>query len=247
MNRQISDKHVKIIKNLLVQKYSVRDIKSHMLIHYKVNISSPVLRSIKMCESYVDICPELNDTLFSNYLNTSRIDIKRIEEIKFAIVENFTEEEIDNVYNLTKFEWLKIRMLIQPYRDIAPQYNKKIEEMYHRKKNGNIDDKKVNEIKKEYVQNNGKIPLKKIASKYNVTGSLISTILSLKCYKNSGSCYNNKIQIIKSKIQKEKEKRVKEKVKQREKIKLNKIQKIKQKQKLLSEELKSIYDSKRTA
>ncbi|WP_163710172.1 hypothetical protein [Mangrovibacterium lignilyticum] len=216
MKRKISDEHVAIIKQMLSRNYKTSSIKEFMQNKHGVYISAPQIYGIKKLTSYIDVRPNLNDAISKAYSSRITNDIERITDTKWALANGYLEEEIMNLYNWEKRELMAIRMGQNPYYSIAPEYNYQIKKRWGRKKNANIDKKMVIAIKKEYVDRNGEVLLNEIAEKHKIDKATVSTILTLKFYKEFGVAYNSKIKL----ITQMKEDKKKEKKNERCKVKI---------------------------
>ena len=197
MKRKLNKKVVAEIKNLLLKKYrdiSIIDIIFHK---YSITIEKSQLNTIKKGETYYDVSPQLNDSIKNLYSTSKRLNEEKIKEIKWSLVNNYPEEEIIEVYNISKKIMMHIRMGYLPYYSIAPECNSEMERLWPRKKRCNIDEKMVIAIKKEFVDKEGYVKLKEIAEKHEINTGSVSTILNFKTYKDVGVSYNSKIKSIK--------------------------------------------------
>jgi predicted DNA-binding protein YlxM (UPF0122 family) len=222
MIRKYNDKVVKLIKVMLSKGYKCSSIIDIMKNEYGVEISSTILQSMSRCDSYADVCPYLNDNIMriSNYNTT--IESKKVTEIKWAISNDYSDEEIMHVFNISRKVLTSIRMCKAPYFNIAPEFNIIIQEKCPRKKKVNINRKIVIEIKKEFIANEGHILLKDIATKHGLNSGTVSNVISLKTYQSFGISFNSKI--LKIRREKEKKKQEREKllrIKNKEKEKLS--------------------------
>lgn len=215
MNRKISDKHVTIIKNMLVKKYKTSAICQILQIDYNENIISSDINSIKRCESYSDISAELNDKLLELYPVNGNYDEDLISVIKSFLAEGFSSNDIlANYPSIKNKQLMQIKMGIN-YLQVAPQYNETISNMYGRKKNTNIDCDLVTRIKRQYIRSNGKITYTDIAQTHNIDKASVSNIINLNWYPMFGLNLNDKILQIKKRksLSKEREKEKENKIK----------------------------------
>ena len=213
MVRKIKDSHVEKIKEMLSKDYKTVSIKDIMEKNYNVKISSSDVNMIKKGVSYKDVKPELNNKIKLACKKTN-IDEQKIHEIKWALSEKYSTNEILKEYNVTNKELMHIKYGYSPYYAISPEFNDKIAELTNSKKI-NISNDIVIALKKEYVDRNGQVFLNDIAAKHGIDKATVSTILSFKCYKEIGLKFNSKIVLIKEK------KKCKKEMLRREKLERN--------------------------
>jgi hypothetical protein len=197
MNRKYKDSTIKLVKRLMAEGYKTSSIIDIIEKKFKVKITSSTLQSIRSGESYHDVSPHLSEQIMANYKINTSIDKNRIEEIKWSLANDYSEEEIIKVFNVTKREMYEIKMCILPYYQIAAHLNAVIKKKWSRRKNVNIDRSTVISIKKEYVINKGQIILDLIAQKHSIDKATVGNILNLKSYINDGISFNSKIKSIK--------------------------------------------------
>jgi hypothetical protein len=237
MKRQIADKHVEKIKEMLIQNYKTVSIIDLMKHKYGITVSSANIQNIKKLEAYKDVRPDLSDALRAKFCARTRVDAYEVEVIKWALAEGLSFEEIMESSKISRNKLNRIKLGHMPYCSIAPKYNCKIEKRFNGKKHANIDNRMVIAIKKEYIENEGDVVYNQIAEKHKIDKATVSTILNFKYYKEVGVSFNSKINSIKKK--KEAAKRAKEK--ERNKLKINKekqnILSLRQKKERIEEKL----------
>lgn len=242
MKRTISNKHAEIIKELLVKNYQPFEIAAHMKINYGVIIKSTSIHDIRKGSSYVDVRSDLNNSIKQTYQSKNKLDIEKIRNVKWALTESYSTDEIKEVFQVSAKTITEIKMGYMPYWDISPEYNYLIENLYPRKKRANIDNKVVLAIKKEYVTINGNVKLDDIAIKHKIDSATVSTVLSLKSYENVGVSFNSKILSIKKKKRAEQERIKKEKNQIRINSEKQKLESAKRKLELYKERIQVSKD-----
>jgi hypothetical protein len=98
MERKIKDSHVEKIKEMLSKDFKTVSIKDIMEKNYNVNISSSDINEIKKGVSYKDVKPDLNNKIKLACKKTN-IDEQKIHEIKWALSERYSTNEILKEYN----------------------------------------------------------------------------------------------------------------------------------------------------
>lgn len=238
MKRQIADKHVAKIKEMLAQNYkdsSIRDIMQHK---HRVTITKGNMQSIKRLASYKDVRPDLNHAISATYSNKIATDTKNIKLIKWALAMGYSHEEIMNDLNVSERKLRSIRHGHMPYYSIASKYNSQIEKRFKKKKRTNIDSKMVRAIKKEYIEKEGDVLYSEIAERHKINEATVSTILNLKCYKEAGISFNSKINSIKKKKEAAKASKKKKEIKLKIDKEKQNIQSLQNKKKEIEEKLK---------
>lgn len=236
MIRKYNNNTIEIVKKMMVSGYSNVVIKETMFLRHKIEITSSTLQQIKSVSSYSDVCSHLNKNIkclpkFKYYL-----DKELIEEIKWSISNDYTDEEIIRVFKISRKRLTSIKMGYAPFFSVAPQYNSVIQEKHPRKKRNNVDRNMIIKIKKEYVDNYGDISLISIAEKLGTSDSVVSRILNLKIYSTIGSSFNSKILSIKKKKEKLKQQKIlneKRKIEER-----NKLSKLREQKKMIIDKIK---------
>lgn len=237
MERKISNKHAEIIKELLVKNYQPFEIAAHMKIKFGVVIKRTNIHDIRKGVSYLDVRSDLNNSIKQTYQTQGKFDIEKISNIKWALTENYSPDEIKKVFQVPAKTVREIKMGQMPYWDIAPEFNQLIENLYPRKKKVNIDKNVVVAIKNEYVTVNGNVKLADIARKHKIDDSMVSGIISLKKYKQFGVSFNSKILSIKKKKRAEQERIKKEKNQNRINSEKQKLESAKKKLELYKEKI----------
>jgi|GEM_PF-6787169 len=212
MKRQLEDKHVAKIKQMLIQNYKALSIRDIMKQKYGITITDANIQNIKKLEAYKDVRPDLNSALRAIYPAKTRYDTYSLSVIKWALAEGISYDEIIRYYDVSKTTLTHIRLGHMPYYSIAPEYNSRIEKRFKGKKRANIDKKMVLAIKKEYVDKEGGVLLSKIAEKNKIDKATVSLILNFRYYKEVGISYNSKIISIKKKKDAEKTSKQKERI-----------------------------------
>lgn len=225
MQRQIQDKHVAKIKQMLTRDYKDVSIKDIMKHEHGVCVSTAQIQGIKKMSAYVDVKPELNDTIRKIHSSSScKEGAKVIEDIKWALANGYSDEDIMKHLEVSGSKLNHIKRGYMPYYSIAAQYNSQIEKRFAIRKKANIDKKMVTAIKKEFVVKDGDVSFDKIAEKYKIDKGTVCTIINFKTYKEFGSSFNSKIIAIK----KRKESIKKEKETKRIEAKIEKVKRISQ-------------------
>jgi hypothetical protein len=238
MKRKYKDSIIEVVKRLMAEGYKTSSIIDIIEKKFKVIITSSVMQSIRSGVSYHDVSPHLSEQIMAYYKINTSIDQNRIEEIKWALANDYSEEDISEVFNVSKKEMCAIKMCVMPYYQIAPHLNAIIKNKWSRRKNVNIDRSSVISIKKEYIINNGEIKLDLIAKKHNIDKGTVSNILNLKSYINEGISLNSKINSIKKDKERKslREKKAANKKKlENERVKINLL---KQKRQLLLDKVR---------
>lgn len=201
MRRKISNRNAEIIKVMLSKKYRSISIIDIMRDKHNLIITASDINNIKKGMSYYDIRPDLN-TIISNNFDCRNVDVNKINEVKWALANGFSETEITTTYEISRKKLMMIKMGYAPFCLIATEYNEEIDLRYSRRKKVNVDKKIVMSIKKEYIFKNGDITCAELASKYNIDKGTVSNILTLKLYPDYGKSYNLQILRIKAKANK---------------------------------------------
>lgn len=187
----------------MAKGYKTASIKDIMQNKHNQMVSTPDLSQIRRCESYSEILPDLNSKIMAQFKQGSIAESTIVEEVKWAIANDFSDQEILKSFKISKKQMSAIKMGVFPYHNIATEFNDEIRERWPRKKKINIDKKLVISIKKEYVNYNGAIKLQELATKCRLDKTTISVILNLKAYSDYGSSYNSKIIQIKKRQEEE--------------------------------------------
>lgn len=199
MKRKYDDKTVGIIKELMFRNYETSSIVKKMYEKYNKVVSTADLNAIRKGESYQDIKPYYNQKIKTTYITfPTKTQKNEIREIKWALANDYPEEEIRKLHKLSKIEMQKIKTGCAPYYNIAPEYNSALEKRFKNKKQVNINDAIVVAIKRIYVENSGEIKLAKLAEEHKIRMASVSNIINLKYYKSVGNSYNDSIERIKN-------------------------------------------------
>lgn len=241
MKRKLDDKTVGIIKEKMSAGFKNSSIIDIMKIEYNKIVSISDLNGIRTGQSYIDVEPHLNQKIKSNCaISLDKTKINMIKDIKLFLVNDFDELEIMQSYNITKSEMLKIKMGHTPYYNIAPELNSEMEDRFKRKKQANINEDIVIQIKKEYVKSQGSIQLDMLADTHKIDKGTVSNILNFRSYESVGSSYNERIKRIKKKIEDKKITKQKEKKKAKIQIDRLKIMEWKQKNNEIESKIKKL-------
>lgn len=243
MIRRLNDKHVKIIKQMLVDNFRTISIIDHMEYVYKVKVKSMEINAIRTGESYFDIRSDLNDKIAAKKIPTNAIDNELVRDIKLALVSGCKLTEIINKFNVSSAKLRHIRLCHAPYSSIASEHNNQLAMLWHRRKRTNIDEAMIISIKRDFVKSKGTVTGKDLAEKHNIDKSTVSTILSLKQYEGIGYSYNAKIISIKEKMEANKRNKKEKVLKAKAKKKKAKLMLLKAKQRQTKLEIMKLMAS----
>lgn len=197
MKRKINDKDVEIIKVLLSEGYGNKSVIDIVRIKHNIEIDQYLLCNIKSGNSYYDIRPDLNDKIYLKSKISKKNDVNKISDIKYLLTcDEFSDEEIMKHYMISEKTLRGIKLCYYPYIMISPEYNEIIKDKYHRRKKVNISDRIILDIKKQFIETKGEISLVELGKKHKIDKATVSTIISLKTYKETGEKYNSKISSI---------------------------------------------------
>ena len=150
------------------------------------------IRDIAYVNRFVDILPELNETLKENIFRNKKLDDK-VEEIKTMMFEGKTDTYISKITKTSTISLSEIRRLVR-FRDILSEYNAQIIKNSGNPKT-NFTKEEVISIKMNCVE---KLDYEQLGTLLNceVTGGFktrIRDIIYLKRYVKIGSEYNDEL------------------------------------------------------